>query len=1001
MNALGRGISDWVVGFQRFLRWCAVNYDLKVFFAILLIVGPVLAQTATLRGVVTDESGALVPKAKVTVTGPAGVVKSATADDRGAYSFAGLAAGDYKVQASAPQLATPQAAAILLKPGVQNLDLQVKVVTEAEQVTVQENTGPSVSTEVSNNASALVLRGDDLQALSDDPEDLMADLQALAGPAAGPNGGSIFIDGFSGGELPPKESIREIRINSNPFAPEFDKLGFGRIEIFTKPGTDRFHGTMDYNVATSAWNSRNPFSAVKAPFLLNELEGNAAGPINKRSSFTVDAQRNTVDNGYITNAVTLDPQTLAIHPFFSVFKVPQKFTRVSPRVDYQLNPNNTLVFRYSVTHADINPTGVGGFDLLSRGYDYHYLNQTVQATETAVLGKAINETRFQFFRSAPDRSVKGSSPEIQVLGAFVGGSSPVGQAFDRQNSYELQNYTTISRGAHIWKFGVRLRGQTDDNISPQNFNGTFTFGGGYAPILDSSFRPVTPGATCDVKKPNPACADITSIQHYQRTLVFQQMGLDTATIRQLGGGATQFSINAGIPELSVGQMDVGAFVGDDWRVRSNVTLSLGLRYETQTNIHDWRNFAPRIAVAWAPGAGSKKPKTVLRAGFGTFYDRFALSNVLAAERYNGIVQQQFVVGSPNFYPNVPSLSGLQATPQVIQAISSSLRAPYILQSSVTLERQLPANTTLAVTYTNSRGLHILRSNDINAPLPGSGVFPLGQPNPLFLMESSGIYNQNQLIANVNAKVNAGFSLFGFYVLNKAMSSSDGLGTFPANPYNYSGEYGPASTDVRHRATMGGSVNTRWNVRFSPFVTMQSGPPFDITSGSDLFGTTLFNGRPGIASDPAKPGVIQTPYGLLDPNPTPDERIVPRNFGRGPGLISVNLRMGKTWGFGAERGESTARPGGNPGGGGGGPAAMAVGRGLGSIIGPSTTKHRYNLSVSMSARNLLNHTNPGPITGNITSPLFGRANQSAGGLNGEGFSENANNRRLELQCRFTF
>jgi len=81
--------------------------------------------------------------------------------------------------------------------------------------------------------------------------------------------------------------------------------------------------------------------------------------------------------------------------------------------------------------------------------------------------------------------------------------------------------------------------------------------------------------------------------------------------------------------------------------------------------------------------------------------------------------------------------------------------------------------------------------------------------------------------------------------------------------------------------------------------------------------------------------------------------------------------------------------------------MAVGRGLGSIIGPSTTKHRYNLSISMSMRNLLNHTNPGPITGNITSPLFGRANQSAGGLNGEGFSENANNRRLELQCRFTF
>jgi hypothetical protein len=330
---------------------------------------------------------------------------------------------------------------------------------------------------------------------------------------------------------------------------------------------------------------------------------------------------------------------------------------------------------------------------------------------------------------------------------------------------------------------------------------------------------------------------------------------------------------------------------------------------------------------------------------------------------------------------------------------------------VTVERQLPAHTTLAVTYTNSHGLHELRSDDINAPLPGtynpnvrgSGVFPLGQPGPVFLMESSGVYNQNQLITNVNAKVNAGFSIFGFYVFNKAMSNTDGLGTFPANPYNFTGEYGPASTDVRHRLTAGGSINTRWNIRLSPFVTVQSGPPFDITSGSDVFGTTIFNARPGIATDPSKPGLIDTKYGLLDPNPTPDEKLLPRNFGRGPGLISVNLRLGKTFGFGGERGGSSASRGdrGGGGGGGGSPTMMAGGRGLGSFIGPASTHHRYNLSISMSARNILNHTNPGPITGDITSPLFGRANQMAGNLNGEGFSENANNRRLEAQIRFTF
>src|SRR5262249_42093216 len=160
----------------------------------------------------------------------------------------------------------------------------------------QENGGPGVSTETSNNASALVLRGSDLDALSDDPNDLLADLQALAGPSAGPSGGSIFIYGFSGGGLPAKNSICEVRLHQNPFAAEFDKLGYGRIEIFTKPGSEKYHAQVDYNYADSFWNSRNPYSAEKAPLLLNELEGNAGGPITKRSSFTIDFQRNAVNN---------------------------------------------------------------------------------------------------------------------------------------------------------------------------------------------------------------------------------------------------------------------------------------------------------------------------------------------------------------------------------------------------------------------------------------------------------------------------------------------------------------------------------------------------------------------------------------------------------------------------------------------------------------------------------------------------------------------------------
>jgi hypothetical protein len=974
----------------------------------LILAALLSAQTASLRGHVTDQSGAAVPGARVTLSGPGGMVKTANTDSTGAYSFTDLAAGDYSVQAAAPSLSQAQPAKITLIAGPQTLNLALAVETMVEKVTVQESAAPALSTDSANNASALVLRGQDLEALPDDPDDLAADLQALAGPSAGPNGGSIFVDGFSGGELPSKASIREIRINQNPFSPEYDKLGYGKIEIFTKPGSDKYRGTVNYNFAQDFWNSRNPYSPQKAPFLLNEFEGDAGGPLGKRASFTVDAQRNMVDNGSIVNAVAVNPQTFATQPFSQTITTPGRYTKVSPRIDYQLNDNNTLMFRYGITHSDVRDNGIGAFDLTERGYHSQFTNQLAQIADTAVLGAAVNETRFQYYRNASQEIANSASPESRVLGSFNSGGSMYGRTFDTQNSYELQNYTSVVRGAHSWRFGVRLRGQTDDSISPQNFNGIFTFGGGsLAPVLNAQNQPILDSSG------QPELAPITSIERYRRTLLFQQMGLPAAQIRALGGGATQFSINAGQAHLAVNQFDAGLFAGDEWRVRPNVTLDLGLRYELQTNIHDWRDFAPRVAVAWAPGGSgmNARGKTVLRAGFGMFYDRFSLPNTLTAERYNGIVQQQYVINNPDFFPNLPSIASLAGSQsiQAVYEVSSRLRAPYIIQSAVTLERQLPAHVTLAMTYTNSHGMHELRSADINAPLPGtynpgapnSGVFPFGHPGPIFLMGSSGIYNQNQLITNINAKLNAGFSLFGFYVLNRAVSNTDGVTTFPANPYNFSGEYGPASTDVRHRATIGGSINLRWNVRISPFIIVQSGMPFDITTGSDPYGDTLFNARPGVASGLNKPGLIQTKYGLLDPNPSPGEPVLTRNYGRGPGQITVNLRLAKTIGFGHVRegsggGSQQSGPAGTA-----AAAAAVSGRGLGNIIGVPSTTHRYNLTFGLSIRNLLNHTNPGPITGDITSPYFGFANQVAGGANGEGFYETANNRRLESQIKFTF
>jgi hypothetical protein len=965
-----------------------------------------LGQSGSLRGQVTDQNGAVVVGARVTARSSAGQSRTATTDAAGTYSLANLPAGDYTVEASAPSLAMPEAVKITLQAGAQTLNLQLSVVIPEQNITVQENNRTSVSTDSAANASAQVLRGEDLDALGDSPEDLQEALLALAGPSAGPSGGQIFIDGFSGGQLPSKNSIREIRINQNPFSPEYDKLGFGRIEILTKPGSGKFGGSAYYNLQNEALNSRNPYAAQKAPLRLNEYGGNITGPINKRSSFFLDVRRDDIDNGSIVNAVVLDPQTMIPTSFTDTPVTPQKRFGLTPRIDYQINQKHTLVARYAFTHSDISNSGIGGFNLSSRAVKLLNTSHTLQLTETAVVNPTtINETRLQFSHYANETVPNNSDPALLVLGSFNGGGAQTGHATSSQYSFELQNNTSIAQGKHFWRFGARLLEDRVSNISPQNFGGSFTFGGGNAlvPLV------VNP-ASCSVPA-NPALVAITSIERYRRTLIFQGLGCSSAQIRALGGGATQFTINAGNRAISGSQFDIGLFVSDDWRVNPGLTFNWGLRYETQSNISDWRDFAPRLALAWAPGAKAKTKKlsTVIRAGFGIFYDRFALANTLTASRYNGVVQQQYVVTNPDFFPAVPSIPVIAAfqTTQTIQQISPTLRAPYIMQSAVSVERQLPRNTTLAITYANAHGLHQLRSQDINAPLPGtynplipnSGVFPFGSPGSIFLMESSGLYNQNQIIVFLNSRYSQKLSFSGSYVLNYARSNTDSLGTFPAKPYDFTGEYGPATSDVRHRFTFNGTINTRWNFRLSPFVVIQSGPPFDITVGRDIYGTTLFNARPGIVVDAAKPGLIQTKYGLLDPNPALNQPTLARNFGRGPGQLMLNLRVQKIFEFG--KGENsgaatTGQPGSGPRGGTPGVFTPAGGSG-----GPtSSAGHRYSLSISMSIRNIINHTNPGPIIGNITSPLFGLANQpsDAGGF---GFSESANNRRFELQTRFTF
>ena len=411
--------------------------------------------------------------------------------------------------------------------------------------------------------------------------------------------------------------------------------------MLTKPGTDRFRGQAFFNFNDESLNSRNPFVAERAPFQSRRYGGNISGPLSaQRASYFLDIERREEDDNATIRAVILD-QALNIVPFSQTILTPDRRTTFSPRLDYQLNGANTLVVRYSFSRSSTQNAGVGDFNLAERAYDSSSTQHTFQLTETAVINqKVINETRFQFLRNRRQQESQNLTPTLRVSEAFVGGGSQVGLSENDQDRFELQNNTSWTAGNHSLKAGARLRAIRIDDLSPQNFLGTYTFSGGVGPQLDASDQIVFIDG-------QPVLIPITSIERYRRTLFFLGRALSPTEVRLRGGGATQFSLAAGNPEAGVSQVDFSPFIQDDWRFRPNLTLSLGLRYEAQSNISDWASFAPRAAFAWSPGAGvtARQQTTVIRGGLGIFYDRVGENLTLQANRFNGTNQQQFVVSA--------------------------------------------------------------------------------------------------------------------------------------------------------------------------------------------------------------------------------------------------------------------------------------------------------------------------------------------------------------------
>jgi len=959
------------------MRWSKKSLQLGLLFLITLLVAPVYAQKQTggIKGRVTDELGGLITQASITVINSAGGERTVVTDGDGMYTVTALEPGKYTVRAESKGFAQFESESVEVHAGrSQQFDITLRVTIADQKVTVNQEA--AVNTDADNNGTGLVLKGKDLDGLPDDPDGLLAALQAMAGPSAGPSGTQVYVDGFTANDrLPPKQSIKEVRINLNPFSSEFDRLGFGRIEITTRPGSEQFHGLGEFFYNTEQFNSRNPFASQRAPYNAQYYYGSLSGPlIHKKATFFAAVQwRNVVDNA-IVNATVLDP-ALRVTRLSEAVETPKRELFSSFSADYKLKENHTFTFNYRYLPSRWRNVGIGDFSTTSRAYDLDHTDHNFRMTEISVINsKVVNETRFQYLHSHRELKDSNPSPGIKVLEAFNGGGAQVGNSFFNEDRWEVHNYTTATLGAHVLRAGVRLRGVNTDNVSLTNFGGTYIFSGGVAPRLDVNNQLVLDANGQPIDEP------ITSIERYRRTLVFQQAHLAPEDIRALGGGATQFSIAGGNPEATVSRVDAGFFVQNDWRVRPNLLLSSGIRFESQNNIHRHMDFGPRVSFAWSPPSkGKEPPKTVVRGGFGIFYDRISESLTLQANRYNGTNQQLFVITDPSIldqFPNVPAVDTLAnfALPQSIVRMSDQIRSPYTIQSAISVERQLPYKTTLSLSYVNTRTLHLLRSRNINAPFTdeaGQLVRPDPNNGDIVQFESNGVFNQRQFVVNLANRFNNRISFYAIYSFNKADSDTDGSGSFPANSYDLREEYGRSALDIRHRFVFGGTISAPWNVVLSPFIVIRSGAPFNITTGRDNNGDSQFNDRPSFATNLNGPDVVVTRFGAFNLNPAPGDAVIPRNFGSGPGFAGVNLRIEKTFSFGHA-----------PKGNGHGPAP----------------EKPYKLSAAISVQNLFNHTNAGLPIGNLSSDLFGQSNTTSS----EGAFGNAtSNRRISLVLRFNF
>ena len=958
---------------------------------------------ATVRGNVVDPDNALIPGATVTLTPGTGKGIIAISQSDGTYVFRNVPAGTYSLTATATGFATFIRESVRITAGqtlTQDIGMAIQQQSQVVQVTASQ---AQVSVDADSNASSTVIKGKDLDALSDDPDELSSELTALAGPAAGPNGGQIYVDGFTGGQLPPKSSIREIRVNQNPFSAQYDRIGFGRVEVFTKPGTDKFHGNASLQGNDNFFNTSNPYlgsTNAQNPYHTIFFVGSLTGPLNHAASFSIGGSHRSIQDNSIVNPTGFYSNSAASTALCNpgdltctntggypsaarAIFAPRTRSDISPRVDLAFGQKNTLVARYQYESGSAQNDGLNTTSLPTTAYNDGNTEHTIQISDSQIVSaKIVNEIRFEYQHTNNYQTPISNAPTLNVQGTFTAGGSNLGSSTSPGSHIEVQNYTSIALTKNFIRFGGRLRYNGETLTSNPNANGTFT----YNYLLDPCYY----GDPTTGVKP-PGCANTTTLCSTLNSasgVYFSSYQCATPS---------QYAITRINQATITGHTtDIGLYLEDDWKPKPNLSIGYGLRFEAQTQINSSHDFAPRLSLSYGIPRKNGNPVTVLRSGFGIFYDRFALGNLLTTYRLNGTNQVQATFTNPGVacQPGSTTACGSAVAGRAtIYTDDPALRSSYNMQGGVGVDQQVGRSATVSVNYLVTRGVHTFLSR----------VFPTATSyNEQF--GSGGIFNQNQVTTNINLRAKY-LTVFGFYALSFAKSDTNGANFFLSNPYNPAQDYGRAGFNRRSVAVLGGNATLPYKISASPFIIAQTGNPYNITTGTDVNGDSQYNDRPVFANGTS--GSCTNSSSFVTPT-TANYTPIPINYCTAPGNFTFNLRLARTFGFGprteAAAGRQDGGGGGRQGGfggpggpGGGGGRGGRGGGGPGGGFGGANSGKRYNLTFGAQAQNLFNVVPRGTPIGQTLSPRFGQSINIAGGPFGSGSAV----RRITLQATFNF